>query len=48
MFGNVADATFDKIQEIHSMGMAILLVEQNVSRALSLVQRAYGWKAAWW
>lgn len=37
----VADATFDKIQEIHSMGMAILLVEQNVSRALTLVQRAY-------
>ena len=37
----VADVTFDKIQEIHAMGMAILLVEQNVSRALSLVQRAY-------
>ena len=37
----VTDATFDKIQEIHSMGMAILLVEQNVSRALTLVQRAY-------
>jgi branched-chain amino acid transport system ATP-binding protein len=37
----VADATFDKIQEIQSMGMAILLVEQNVSRALTLVQRAY-------
>jgi branched-chain amino acid transport system ATP-binding protein len=37
----VADATFNKIQEIHSMGMAILLVEQNVSRALSLVRRAY-------
>ncbi|MDB5612193.1 MAG: livF, partial [Bradyrhizobium sp.] len=26
---------------IHKMGTAILLVEQNVSRALSLVQRAY-------
>ena len=37
----VTDATFDKIQEIHAMGTAILLVEQNVSRALSLVQRAY-------
>jgi len=37
----VTDATFDKIHEIHSMGMAILLVEQNVSRALTLVQRAY-------
>jgi branched-chain amino acid transport system ATP-binding protein len=37
----VADTTFNKIEEIHSMGMAILLVEQNVSRALSLVRRAY-------
>ena len=37
----VADTTFDKIEEIHSLGMAILLVEQNVSRALSLVRRAY-------
>ncbi len=37
----VTDAAFDKIQEIHAMGTAILLVEQNVSRALTLVQRAY-------
>jgi branched-chain amino acid transport system ATP-binding protein len=37
----VTDATFEKIQEIHAMGTAILLVEQNVSRALALVQRAY-------
>jgi branched-chain amino acid transport system ATP-binding protein len=37
----VADATFDKIEEIHAMGMAILLVEQNVARALALVRRAY-------
>jgi branched-chain amino acid transport system ATP-binding protein len=37
----VTDMTFQKIQEIHAMGTAILLVEQNVSRALSLVQRAY-------
>jgi branched-chain amino acid transport system ATP-binding protein len=37
----VTDETFDKIQEIHAMGMAILLVEQNVGRALTLVQRAY-------
>jgi branched-chain amino acid transport system ATP-binding protein len=35
------DVTFEKIREIHAMGTAILLVEQNVSRALSLVQRAY-------
>jgi len=33
--------TFEKIGEIHKMGTAILLVEQNVSRALSLVARAY-------
>jgi len=37
----MTDATFQKIQEIHSMGTAVLLVEQNVSRALTLVQRAY-------
>jgi branched-chain amino acid transport system ATP-binding protein len=37
----MTDVTFQKIQEIHAMGTAILLVEQNVSRALSLVQRAY-------
>jgi branched-chain amino acid transport system ATP-binding protein len=37
----MTDATFEKIQEIHAMGTAILLVEQNVSRALTLVERAY-------
>jgi branched-chain amino acid transport system ATP-binding protein len=37
----IADVTFEKLQEIHAMGMAILLVEQNVGRALTLVQRAY-------
>jgi branched-chain amino acid transport system ATP-binding protein len=37
----MCDVTFEKISEIHKMGTAILLVEQNVSRALSLVQRAY-------
>ena len=37
----VTDVTFEKIQEIHRMGTAVLLVEQNVSRALTLVQRAY-------
>ena len=37
----MCDTTFEKISEIHKMGTAILLVEQNVSRALSLVQRAY-------
>src|ERR1700747_105771 len=37
----MTDVTFQKIQEIHKMGTAILLVEQNVSRALSLGERAY-------
>ena len=37
----MTDITFQKIQEIHAMGTAILLVEQNVARALALVQRAY-------
>jgi len=37
----MTDITFEKIAEIHKMGTAILLVEQNVSRALSLVDRAY-------
>ena len=37
----MTDVTFEKIREIHTMGTAILLVEQNVSRALALVQRAY-------
>jgi branched-chain amino acid transport system ATP-binding protein len=37
----MCDVTFEKIQDIHKLGTAILLVEQNVSRALTLVQRAY-------
>jgi branched-chain amino acid transport system ATP-binding protein len=37
----MTDVTFQKIAEIHAMGTAVLLVEQNVSRALTLVQRAY-------
>ena len=37
----VTDVTFEKIRELHAMGTAILLVEQNVSRALTLVDRAY-------
>ncbi|TYL94129.1 ABC transporter ATP-binding protein [Bradyrhizobium rifense] len=37
----MTDVTFEKIAEIGKMGTAILLVEQNVSRALSLVDRAY-------
>jgi branched-chain amino acid transport system ATP-binding protein len=37
----VVDATFEKIAEIGAMGTALLLVEQNAARALSLVSRAY-------
>jgi branched-chain amino acid transport system ATP-binding protein len=37
----IIDSTFDAIQKIHALGMAILLVEQNASRALMLVRRAY-------
>jgi ABC-type multidrug transport system ATPase subunit len=37
----VTDVTFEKIREIRAMGTAILLVEQNVSRALTLFDRAY-------
>jgi len=37
----MCDITFEKLQEIHKMGTAILLVEQNVARALTLVRRAY-------
>jgi branched-chain amino acid transport system ATP-binding protein len=37
----MTDVTFAKIEEIRAMGTAILLVEQNVSRALNLVDRAY-------
>ncbi len=37
----MTDVTFQKIEEIHAIGTAILLVEQNVARALTLVQRAY-------
>jgi len=37
----MTDVTFAKIEEIRAMGTAILLVEQNVSRALGLVDRAY-------
>jgi len=37
----LAPVMTDVTGEIHKMGTAILLVEQNVSRALSLVARAY-------
>ena len=40
----MTDVTFQKIQEIHAMGTAILLVEQNVSRALTSFREPMCWK----
>jgi branched-chain amino acid transport system ATP-binding protein len=37
----MAENTFEKIDEIHRDGISILLVEQNVVRALALAQRGY-------
>jgi len=37
----IVDATFDKIAEVRRQGIAILLVEQNVQRALGLTDRGY-------
>jgi branched-chain amino acid transport system ATP-binding protein len=37
----VVDAVFDALQEIHASGVSILLVEQNVTRALAIAQRGH-------
>jgi len=37
----VVDALFDAIQEINESGVAVLLVEQDVTRALALSSRGY-------
>jgi branched-chain amino acid transport system ATP-binding protein len=37
----MVDKIFEVIQEVASMGVTLLLVEQNASRALKIAQRAY-------
>ena len=37
----VVDSVFDVLQEINASGVSILLVEQNVTRALAISQRGY-------
>ena len=37
----MVDKIFEGIQEVASMGVTLLLVEQNASRALKIAQRAY-------
>ena len=37
----VVDTLFDALQEIHAAGVSILLVEQNVTRALAISQRGH-------
>jgi branched-chain amino acid transport system ATP-binding protein len=37
----VVDTLFDALQEIHATGVSILLVEQNVTRALAISQRGH-------
>lgn len=37
----LVDLLFEKLKEIHTQGLAVLLVEQNVLEALELADRAY-------
>jgi branched-chain amino acid transport system ATP-binding protein len=37
----MVDKIFEVIQEVAAMGVTVLLVEQNASRALKIAQRAY-------
>jgi len=38
---NYVEIVFEKLQEINKAGTAILLVEQNASKALEICHRAY-------
>ena len=37
----IVDRMFESIRAVHAEGVAILLVEQNVARALEIADRAY-------
>lgn len=37
----LVDVIFEQVQEIHGLGVAILMVEQNARRALALADRGY-------
>jgi branched-chain amino acid transport system ATP-binding protein len=37
----IVDELFDTLQEINGAGVSMLLVEQNVTRALAISQRGY-------
>lgn len=37
----MVDAMFDMIKQVHSAGISVLIVEQNVARALDVSRRAY-------
>ena len=38
---SIVDHVFETIETLHRGGMAVLLVEQNVARALAVATRAY-------
>jgi branched-chain amino acid transport system ATP-binding protein len=38
---SIVDQVFEVIERVHRTGVAMLLIEQNVTRALDIAQRAY-------